>query len=178
MLFPFPALPEWLRETAWDGTWKWPLSVTPGLTFFVDVGNASLMVFYPSTFSCQKMLPGVLDYASGSRKILFLRNQVPAAGGRDGYREGSPLGFRWLRKLLPVFISRWCLVETVYRETEIKVCEMPLRHRMMQRALRLRLSPEAWRSILAAGSQATTLHRLCRITATVIISCVNTVRSY
>lgn len=55
---------------------------------------------------------------------------------------------------------------TVCGETENEGCEMQLRHRIMQHALRLELSPQTWCSIFAAaGSQATTLCCLCRITA-------------
>lgn len=153
--FPFRLLPEWLKETAWNGPGSWPFSVTSGLTLFLDVGGVYFMVFDHSTFSHQIMLTRFSDWASGSKKVLLsLKNQVLAVGGRDGCREGSPpLGFRWLWKLLPMFILIWCFMGTVYRETEIEdpglwnAAEDPgLWKYGVSCALRLGLSPEAWHS--------------------------------
>lgn len=104
---------EWSRELA--------IFCELGLTLFLDVGGVYFMVFDRSTFSHQIMLTRFSDWASGSQVLLSLRNQVLAVGGRDGCREGSPpLGFRWLWKLLPMFILIWCFMGTVYGETEME----------------------------------------------------------
>lgn len=105
---------EWSRELAIFGDSR------PYLVF--RCGWCLLHSFSSFYLFHQIILTRFSHWASGSKKVLLsLRNQVLAVGGRDGCREGfPPLGFRWLWKLLPMFILIWCFMGMKNGETEIQ----------------------------------------------------------